>query len=89
MIIMRQTHSLYTRQRIHKLPLHTELINLTGLAFHGKLYGGMLSKEGLFGGTAFPTKVTLGSFLPSVSYVVKLPNSICVKIGMLDPIIIS
>ena len=74
MIIMRQTHSLYTRQRMHKLPLHTELINLIGLTFHGKLHGGMLSKEGLFGGAAKYTNVTLGNCLPRVSYAVNLPN---------------
>ena len=31
-------------------------------------------RKALFGGIAFPTKVALGSFLPSVSYIVKLPN---------------
>ena len=61
----------YTRQRMHKLPFHPELINLIGLAFHVKLHGGMLSKEGLFRGTMFSTKVTLGSFLPSMFCMVK------------------
>ena len=32
-------------------------------------------RKALFGGIAFSTKVTLGSFLPRVSYVVKLPNN--------------
>ena len=36
---------------------------------------GCLPRKALFGGIAFPTKVTLGSFLPSMSYVVKLPNT--------------
>ena len=39
-----------------------------------------------FGGIAFPTKVTLGSFLPSVSYVVKLPNRNEVWDGILHPL---
>ena len=32
-------------------------------------------KKALFGGIAFSTEVTLGSFLPSMLCVVKLPNS--------------
>ena len=36
---------------------------------------GSYPRKALFGGIAFPTKVTLGSFLPSVLCVVKLPNS--------------
>ena len=62
---------------MHKLSLHTELINLIGSAIHGKLHGGMLSKEGLFGGIVFSifTNMTLGKFLPSVFCVVNLPNT--------------
>ena len=36
---------------------------------------GSYPRKALFGGIAFPTKVTLGSFLPSVLCVVKLPNN--------------
>ena len=37
---------------------------------------GSYPRKALFGGIAFPTKVTLGSFLPSVLCVVKLPNNV-------------
>ena len=43
--------------------------------FHGKLSEGCHPRKALFGGIAFPTKVTLGSFLPSMFCVVKLPNN--------------
>ena len=70
---MRQTHSLYTRQRMHKLPLHTELINLIGLAFHGKLYWGILSKEDFIWRDCLSYQSDLR---PSVLCVVKLPNNL-------------
>ena len=37
---------------------------------------GCCPRKALFGGIVFPTKVTLGSFLPSVLCVVKLPNNL-------------
>ena len=39
-----------------------------------KLTEGCHPRKALFGGIAFPTKVTLGSFLPSMIFLVKLPN---------------
>ena len=45
-------------------------------ALQGRLHlEGFPPRKATFRGIAFPTKVTLGSFLPSVSYVVKLPNN--------------
>ena len=56
--------------------LHTEIDALIKrLGIHGKLTEGCPPRKALFGGIAFPTKVTLGSFLPSMFCVVKLPNN--------------
>ena len=55
--------------------LHTEIDALIKrLGIHGKLTEGCPPRKALFGGIAFHTKVTLGSFLPRVLCVVKLPN---------------
>ena len=56
--------------------LHTEIAALIKrLGIHGKLTEGCPPRKALFGGIAFHTKVTLGSFLPRVLCVVKLPNN--------------